>query len=185
MALTGFTTLLTWRDFPANVPANADSGTGAFVSTSFGAQAPWTYTGNGAARVYTIGSVSCSVGLNRARMWARPGASRTASLLVHEQGHFEISALIMRQVDRELSALIGIGYSSETEVNEAIASVRNPLFTLIANLQSSATGDGEYDVSTNHGMNSTQSNWNRAFSACRADPTGELQAALATQGITV
>ncbi len=185
MAMTGFAYQLKWNDFPSRVPASADAGTAAFVSTRFRAAAPWTYDGNDGSRVYRITSVTTSVSLNRSIMWARAGAARSASMLVHEQGHFEISALLTRQVDAELTALIGQTWSSEADVNQAISSARDPLFQIINDLQSQPSGDGTYDTSTNHGLHTNQGAWNRAFAACRAAPAGRLVAALTAQGITI
>jgi hypothetical protein len=187
MSMAGFAYRLTWKDFPGRVPASADAGTAAFVSTHFRATAPWTYTGNTGSRVYTLTSVTCSVTLNRSSMWARPGASvRTAAMLAHEQGHFEISALLTRQVDQQLTALLDQTFSTQDDIEQAIRDARDAEFQLIADLQSSATGDGTYDVSTNHGLNTTQQGaWNRAFTACRTDPAGRLRASLLAQGITI
>ncbi len=185
MAMTGFAYRLTWADFAGRVPTSADADTAAFVSTTFAAQAPWTFDGNVGSRVYRITSVATSVSLNRSRMWARTGAARTPAMLVHEQGHFEISALLTRQVDAQLTALIGQTWSSETDINQAIRDARDPLFQIINDLQSQASGDGTYDTSTNHGLHANQGAWNRAFAACRAAPAGQLVAALAAQGITI
>jgi hypothetical protein len=185
MAMTGFSYRLSWADFPGRIPSNASASTGAFVSTSFRANAPWAYTSSNGVRTYSVTSVACSVSLNRPSMWARAGAVRTPALLIHEQGHFEISALLMRQVDANLTALLGQTWSSEDDINQAIRDARDPLFQIISNLQSTSTGDGTYDVSTNHGLNAEQAKWNRAFAACRASPTGELEASLAAQGITI
>jgi hypothetical protein len=185
MAMTGFSYRLSWADFPGRIPGNASASTGAFVSTSFRANAPWGFVSSNGVRVYSVTSVACSVSLNRSSMWARAGAVRTPALLVHEQGHFEISALLIRQVDANLTALLGQTWSTEADINQAIRDARDPLIRVIGQLQSSATGDGRYDASTNHGLNGEQAKWNRAFDACRASPTGELVASLAAQGITI
>ena len=186
MSMTGFAYQLTWNDFGGRVPASADASTAAFVSTTFRATAPWTFTGNAGSRVYTLTSVSCSVALNRSRMWARPGASvRTASMLAHERGHYEISALLTRQVDQQLTALIGQTFSDQASIDQAITDARDPLFSIINDLQSQPSGDGTYDTSTNHGLNANQGAWNRAFAACRGAARGDLVVALTTQGITI
>ena len=185
MAMSGFVYRLRWNDFAGRVPASADAGTAAFVSTRFRADAPWTYDGNDGSRVYSITSVSTTVSVNRSSMWARTGAARSPSMLVHEQGHFEITALLARQVDTQLTALIGQTWSSEADVNQAITDAREPLFQIINDLQSQASGDGTYDTSTNHGMHANQAAWNRAFATCRAAASGQLVAALSAQGITI
>ena len=185
MAMTGFAYTVVWRDFTARVPSSAGAGAAAFVSTSFAINTPWNYVSNGGVRVYKIVSVACSVSLNRARMWART-TGRTDALLRHEQGHFDISALLIRQADQEMTALLPNRYDSEEEINDAMSAVRTPLLNLIAQLQSSATVDGSYDVSTNHGLDTgTQSQWNRAFTACRGDASGRLEAALTSAGISL
>lgn len=185
MSLSGFVVQLSWRDFPAGVPANASPDMGAFVSSAFKASTPWSYVGNPPNEVYTIGSVTCTISLNRTKMWARTSA-RTASLLQHEQGHFEITALLVRQMDRELSALLTQSYSGQSDLENAVAAIRDPLAQVIADLQSTAAADGTYDVSTNHGLDAgNQAKWTRAFQNCRTSATGELVAALTAQGITI
>lgn len=185
MAMTGFAYSLTWNDFGSQVPRTADAGTFAFVKTNFSANAGWSFDVIEGARVYKVDSATAAVSVHRTGMWAR-ATGRTAALLRHEQGHYDISALLVRQAEQEHTALIGTTYSSEQEVMTAINDVRTPLFNLINQLQSSANGDGTYDVSTDHGLNaSTQGQWNRAFAACRADPVGRLQASLTAAGITI
>lgn len=185
MAMTGFSYSLTWNDFGNPVPRTADAGTFAFVKTNFSANAAWSYDVIEGARVYKVDSATAAVSVNRTGMWAR-ATGRTDALLRHEQGHYDISALLVRQAEQEHTALIGTTYSSQEQVMDAINGVRTPLFNLIVQLQSSAGGDGTYDVSTNHGLNkSAQAQWNRAFAACRAAPTGRLEASLTAAGITI
>ncbi len=184
MALTGSVATLAWGDFIAAVPANADENTGAFVSTSFDAQAPWRFKGKGENVEYSISSVTCTVGLNKTKMWARSD-SKTAAMLVHEQGHFEITALLMRQVDQQLTALMPQKFKSQTEIEQAINDARVPLVNKIIEMQSTAARDGTYDVATHHGKNSAQDGWNRAFAACRASGSMTLEDALKAQGITI
>jgi len=171
--MSGFVYQLRWNNFPGRVPARADVGTTAFVSTRFRADAPWTYDGNDGSRVCSISSVSTTVSVNRSSMWARTGAARSPSVLVHEQGHFEITALIEQT------------WSREADVNQAIRDARDPLFQIINDLQSQASGDGTYDTSTNHGMHANQAAWNHAFAACRAAASRQLVAALSAQGISI
>lgn len=186
MAMTGFSYSLTWNDFGNQVPRTADAGTFAFVKTNFSANAAWSYDDLvGGGRAYKVDSATAAVSVNRTGMWAR-ATGRTDALLRHEQGHYDISALLVRQAEQEHTALIGNTYSSQQEVMDAINGVRTPLFNLIVQLQSSTGGDGTYDVSTNHGMNTgAQAQWNRAFASCRADPTGRLEASLTAAGITI
>ena len=185
MAMTGFTYAVLWTDFGGTVPGTADAGTFAFVKTNFSANAAWSYDAVNGVRTYKVDSNAAAVSVNRTGMWARR-TGRTDAILRHEQGHFDISALLVRQAEQEHAALIGNTYSSQQEVVDAINDVRTPLFNLISQLQSSASGDGRYDVSTNHGLNATaQGQWNRAFTACRADPAGRLEASLTAAGITI
>lgn len=186
MAMTGFSYRLTWNDFVGRVPTNADAGTAAFVSTRLSAEAPWTYAERDGVRAYKINSVACAVSLTRSGMWARPGArTRTDAILLHEQGHFDISALIVREVDQALTALLSQTFSTEADVMAAIDDARNSPFSTNNDLQSQPSGDGTYDTSTNHGLGSNQAAWTRAFAACRAAPTGRLVASLTAQGISI
>ena len=185
MALSGFSYNMTWRDFTGRVPGGAASGTLAFVATTFTFNAPWSFAAKNGVSIYKIDSVSASISLNRSRMWAR-ATGRTDALLRHEQGHYDITALLVRQGYQELTDLLPNRYDSEDEVTAAIGAVQTPVVDLIAQLQSSANGDGRYDVSTNHGLNSgTQAQWNSAFTTCRAAPSGRLEAALTASGITI
>lgn len=184
MTISGHTSTLAWTDFLGAVPAQAHHL--AFTSTSFNVQTPFVFRmANGQQLDFRLSSVSITVTLNRTQSWAQT-TGRTATLLRHEQGHYDITALLMRDLDNALAPLLQQTFATQQALQQAVAAVRDPLVTLHNRLQSTPTVDGTYDRQTSHGATTAvQTQWNNAFQSARASSTTQLRAALQAQGLTV
>jgi predicted secreted Zn-dependent protease len=186
MSISGHTLTLTWQDFLGSAPAHARSD--AFTSTSYDVQTNYTMrTSQGRQSDFRLSTVSILVRLDRARMWARPSA-RTPDLLRHEQGHYDITALLMRDLHTDLTALLQSARTFPTKqaLEQAIADLQQPTVDLDDRLQSTATAEGTYDKQTDHGRNATvQGRWNTALAGARSNSATRLADCLRNQGIVV
>jgi hypothetical protein len=125
-------------------------------------------------------------------MWSQ-ASSRTSALLAHEQGHYEITSLLVRDLDDDLTAFLQSAKTFPTllDYTQAVDAVRQPILSLHSSLQTvqNAQGgfvDGIYDQRTKDGTDATaQAKWNAAFKAARASTPVRLKAALAAQSISV
>jgi hypothetical protein len=125
---------------------------------------------------YRVSNVLVTVTKIKGNMWAVSGAAaRTAALLKHEQGHFDIVGLCARDLCRELLAT---GYdvkeiaknsdagSTQVERNDYVWGLAQPIIEEAvdrANALSASLGgdDGKYDTETDHSNNATgQTKWN-------------------------
>lgn len=186
MTIRGHTQTLTWHDFPGGVPAKAR--TDAFTATSYDVQTNYTWHAqHGRKSDFRLSTVSITVTLNRARMWSRASA-QSPELLRHEQGHYDITALVMRDLDTDLTALLqsGRSYPRQEDMDQAIDDLKNPAVAIIDSLQSKPQADGIYDQQTNHGRNTqAQQKWNAAITAARANAAAGFTDALRAQGIVL
>jgi Bacterial protein of unknown function (DUF922) len=191
--LTGADLRLQWSDFQARAPANAGNRV-AFTSASFnlgsfnivpayaaiGIRAPNASNDLG----FVIDNLRAQVTLNRHRMWSVTSA-QTADLLTHEQGHYDIVALVISDLFIDLTNLPSV--MTTTQAVQVYANGKiSEAQRRIGVMESNGDADGLYDRQTNHGLNAgAQSSWNRAFSLSRP-PTGmRFDLALQAQGIAV
>jgi hypothetical protein len=192
--ITGQNLRLQWSDFAGAVPGNRAPNSVAFTSASFtigsfnivqayaaiGIRMPDARNDLG----FVINNLRITVTLNKARMWAVQSA-RTPALLAHEQGHYDIVALVMQDLFNDL-----VGPPSVLTTSQAVQQYATARITeaqrRIRVMESRTNQDGLYDTQTNHGLNQApQGNWNRAFSLARP-PTGmRFDLSLQANGIVV
>jgi len=186
VSITGNTLTLSWNDFTGSVPAHAR--TDAYTATTYNIHTSYTMRTHGHQQSdFRLSTVSVRIALDRGRMWSRP-AARTAQLLKHEQGHYDITALLMRDLDTDLTALMQAGrsFATQRELAQAIAHVQQPAESLVSRLQSTATADGVYDRQTHHGTVATaQQRWDAALASARTNAARKLVDCLRTQGIAL
>ncbi len=186
MTITGHTLTLTWQDYSGGVPANARMD--AYTATSYDVRTNYSMRGNrGHQSDFRLATVSIQVRLDRARMWSRPSA-QTPQLLKHEQGHYDITALAMRDLDSDLTALLQAGrtFPTQRDLEQAIANLQQPAVALVNRLQSTAIADGVYDQQTRHSRDAAaQGKWDAALASARANPAAKLVDCLRNQGIVV
>src|SRR4051812_34496816 len=102
-ALEGHDLTLAWGDFPADVPQNRLATDTASTLARFDLNYDYAYdSAQGTHHGYRVDHVNVRVTLDRPKMWAVSSA-RTAELLRHEQGHYDIVALIARDLFAELT----------------------------------------------------------------------------------
>lgn len=90
-----------------------------------------------------------------ARSWVRPKSRRERSLLLHEQGHFDLAELLARQFRKQLS---------ETNFNTAnYSNVINNIFNTL--LTKAYTQQLTYDKETNYGTNDDRQQYWQNFIA--------------------
>ena len=101
-----------------------------------------------------------------------------ASLLNHEQGHYEISMLNAGDIFQELLTISGSAFASAQAGAAAIRAMRTRLF----NVQPI---HNKYDLDTNHGLNAgMQTAWDTALSNARVTfVRPSLRTALANAGL--
>jgi hypothetical protein len=194
MSLTGDSALtLAWSDFQGTPPASATRK--AFTSTTFDIQTPFIFRVDGRTKKQTdfrVSGVTVDLTLERSKMWLQASA-QTSTLLRHEQGHYEITALLMRDLESDLTALWQSKktYPTLNDLKKDVDSIKQPILSLHTSMQSVANPkggfiDGAYDQQTKDGTDAkVQASWNAAFTAARATPPVRLTDALAAQNITV
>ena len=177
-ALSGFPRVLAWTNFHP-VPNSPMPPHQALTS------AGWAWTHSGVHLVngeYRVNNPRVTVSLNHAS-WATPAAVASATLLVHEQGHYDISGLVARDVVQQLldwsldatvaAAARGSGNNAQQHLHHATAEATRDINrfvaeanALMARLQTNPVthADGLYDVQTNHSLNTaSQAAWNTRF----------------------
>ena len=109
MALTGFSHRVVWKEFRSVDEPDGD-GEQAFCQARFGISYGYNCTGG----TCSTRNVVVNVRMDQTASWAVRGASvRTAALLRHEQGHFDITALGARDAERQIRAITGSFVISE------------------------------------------------------------------------
>jgi hypothetical protein len=194
MSLTGDTAAtLAWTDFQGSVPANPTRN--AFTSVSFDLQTPFIFRIDGKTKKQTdfkLAGVTVAITIEKAQMWSRT-SSQTSALLSHEQGHYEITALLMRDLESDLTALFNAAkkYPSQSDLKKDVDALKQPILAMHTSLQSvqNAQGgydDGLYDDQTKDGTDAkVQAKWTAAFTAARSAAATRLKDALTAQNITV
>lgn len=191
-SITGQDYKLKWTDFIAPPPVNRGSSV-AFTSAAFSVNFQ-VRTGEEALGLprprkgtdlgFGVDNLKIVVSPNRARMWS-VASSRTPAMLTHEQGHYNIVALVMWELYDDLLSppqTFTTADAAQKWANSKLADAQ----TLINKLQSSPTRDGLYDTQTNHSQNTAgQNRWDLAF-ALAFPPTGmRFSLALDAEGIVV
>ena len=186
VSITGYSLTLRWSDFTGHVPAHARAD--AYTATRYDIRTNFTVRVHGGHQSdFRLSTVSIRVTLDRARMWSRPSA-RTTQLLKHEQGHYDITALLMRDLNTDLTALMQAGHAYPTQhaLTQAIANLQQPAVALVNRLQSTATADGVYDRRTQHGtVAAAQQRWDAALGSARTSTSRKLVDCLRNHGIVL
>ena len=158
MSMTGFTYGVVWDDFQGD-PQEGDEA--AFTKAVFNVS--WASRSSGGGLGLT--NIVVAVDMVRAQSWVREGA-QTASLLEHEQGHYDITALGARDLDRDLAGVTASNMARlRTAVNQLIARHQQEVNRL--NLL--------FDDRTTHGTNAQQELlWIGRIRTAKADPSATL-----------
>ena len=158
MAINGFVRGLSWDDF------QGPEGTGdeaAFTKARFDVN--WASTPSGSGLGLT--NVIVAVTMVRSESWVREGA-QTASLLEHEQGHYDITALGARDLDRTLAGVTASNMANLRQaVNNAIARHQREINSV----------NHQFDEATAHGTNAQrEQEWIGRIRSAMVDTAGVL-----------
>jgi hypothetical protein len=187
-AMTGFPRALTWPNF-------RDVQTSPEPPSTAHTYATWSlsgWTAHLAHGVYRVHGARMTVALGHNGTWATQAARSSTDLLQHEQGHFDITGLIARDliskvldlsIDQPVvSAMRGSGHTAhshqryaagffQTEIDQFIQDANS----IMNRLQTSPVthSDGLYDVQTNHSQNATgQQAWNERLQRIKVTNQG-------------
>ncbi len=186
-AMTGFPRTLAWTNF-RSVQTSPEPPHEAMTSASFSS------TGWRVALVkgeYRITGARVNVVLNAQPSWATPSARTNDDLLTHEQGHFDITGLIARDVISQIlslsydeavvAALRGVGNSPQARINwvtqdfqKDVNRIGREAKAALDRLQTDPVTkqDGIYDTQTNHSQNTTaQAAWNTRIQQAKINNT--------------
>lgn len=172
-ALEGHDEVLGWRDFQGAVPAGLGSGEAAYTEARLDLAYDYDYDSATATKGYRINHVHVQVTLDRGVMWSVK-AGRTAELLRHEQGHYDIVALLARDLYEELTGW-NTGrapkrFRKETDLTGAAERLRRQTLNLLQQVGGVGSKVGVYDKQTNHGQDAkAQEKWDKAFEAARTN----------------
>jgi hypothetical protein len=197
-ALSGFPRVLNWGDF-RQVKTAPDPSAAALTASGYQLAAGWK------ARLkdgeYRVHNLRVSVSLSHTS-WAIPSARSNSTLLLHEQGHYDITGLIARDLVRgvlnlsfqeEVVAVLKDSGDSPAQhlnyvqklFNDSVKDLDSRATTLMDKLQTDpATGmDGIYDTDTAHSANTAnQAKWNSWFSRLKGNDD-DFGLWLAIQGV--
>lgn len=161
VTITGFNHAVAWNEFRrvANRPGNASED--AFIAAVTNVD----YDFEGGGREWAVTDVRASVAVNPAPSWVVQ-SQQTASLLAHEQGHFDITALGLREEANRTAEITG---TSRRDIRRQ----RNQLHEGIQRRINQA--NRRYDTLTNHGRNAAvQRRWEQSISAAKGRDDGTL-----------
>lgn len=171
-ALEGHDLTLGWADFKGAVPASLPPGEAAYTEARFDLAYDYEWDDERATQGYKVNHVHVKVVLARDRMWS-VAAGQTASLLKHEQGHYDLVALLARDLYTELTGW-NAGKSpkrfrKQVDLKRAVDSRARDTRKLIAHLDGSSRTVGVYDKQTNHGLDATaQAKWDKVLGDARS-----------------
>lgn len=141
---------------------------------------------------YRVHGARVTVSLNPRRSWAIPAARSSADLLQHEQGHYDITGLIARDLISNVLDL-SMGATVVAALQDSGATPRDHLQYVTRRFQDEFDGfvrdatalgarlqtdpatqaDGLYDVQTDHSRNSDgQRTWNARLQRIRGGNAG-------------
>ena len=187
--LRGYPSNLRWSDF-RSVNTSPNPPFQAQTSSSFKA----SFATEHAHGVYRVTKVQVTVTKGGVAMWAVNGSARTNDLLKHEQGHFDITGLVARDLCRDL---MSIEYDEmvlqcATEAGKTKATLNayvkkvlgedtkramddaKAMMELLGGraIQGGGHTDGQYDDDTNHSQNAVgQQKWNDILQYSRLNDT--------------
>jgi predicted secreted Zn-dependent protease len=162
MSLNGFDTRISWRQFrdvsvrPAGMNEDAEIEVEPYLGFR-------TRTHNGNVEIV---DVNTTISVSRQRSWVL-NDRKTDWLLNHEQGHFDITALGMRDLYNQL---ISLSAPSVAELNSQASQMQSAIQSRIDDTNRT------YDSQTNHGSNTAeQARWTSRIQAAKTSSSGTLQ----------
>lgn len=163
MALTGFNHQVQWSEFrtvprrPAGVAEDAQIDTRAQGFQFRTRQRP--------GEPCRIDGLNAGVVVNRAHSWVVRGRDN-AQLLAHEQGHFDITALGVREIYNRME---GLEAEQCPDINRLVSAIQQEVQARVTQ------ADAAYDRETDHGNNAgAQQRWTQRIRQLKTQPSGTL-----------
>jgi hypothetical protein len=183
--LEGHEETLEWRDFMAEAPASGAKEV-AFASARFDMKYDYLYDESQKAHGYAIDHVQVTVEVERSLMWSVK-KDRTPAWLAHEQGHYDIVALLARDLYNELmgwnSGSKPKRFRKDSELKDEAGRVLRRYRKLAVDLAGSDSVVGVYDAKTKHGTDAkAQDQWTAALAKARTSGTAVVKAVGAVGG---
>ncbi len=161
MTMTGFNHSVTWREFRTVPTRQGRVSEDAYIK----ANKRVSYDFSGSGRSYRVTGVTAEIVVNRSQSWVVRGG-QNADLLRHEQGHFDITALGMREEANRIAALTGRNGRDLTRQANAIRREIN---------RKIAAANRRYDARTNHSSNrAAQQRWSASIRNAKSRPDGTI-----------
>ena len=163
MALTNFNKTISWRDFPNPLPPGRSED--AVISVTWDIDPTYATQGNAVILASYIVNVflvkdDCAVVTSVAN------GPKSAELLKHEQGHFDIIALGAREFH---SKVAGLTAATEKDLDKKIKDLSDKIG------QKADIVDARYDTVTNHSINTqVQQTWNLKIDAAKKNAIGTV-----------
>lgn len=157
----GFDHRVGWREFSRVAERPGSAAEDAEIDLNTDVSYDWGWGGSN----YVVTEVRPTISVNEAASWVLQGKESRA-LLEHEQGHYDITALGVREEAKLVSELSA---SSGAHLERARAQIRTRIQRKI-----DAAND-RYDARTNHGDNqAVQRRWLRAISRAKSRDEGTI-----------
>ena len=161
MTMTGFNHSVTWRAFREVRSRPGRVSEDAFIK----ADKRVRFDFSGSRGSYSVTASRAGIVVNRSQSWVVRGG-QNADLLIHEQGHFDITALGMREEANRVSAVTG---RSGGDIRRQVNAIRREVNRKIAAV------NRRYDARTNHGANRTaQRTWLASIRRAKSRPDGTI-----------
>ncbi len=178
--LEGHEESLIWADFQATAPGGSTS-EAAFASARFDLNYDYEWDDSqGAAHGYRVDHVQVTVEVERTIMWSVK-KDRSDALLQHEQGHYDIVALLGRDLYNELSGWDSgtkpKRFRKESDLKDEVSRTLRRYKKLALDFAGSSSAVGAYDKKTKHGRDAkAQELWTAALVAARTNGTRVVKA---------
>jgi len=161
MAITGFNHNVRWSEFREVNQRPANENEDAYIAVTFN----YSYRTQTSRQHCRVASVTTRISVNRNAAWVLR-AQKSAELLRHEQGHYDITALGAREVHQRVADLSAAQCSSiATEAQRIRGEVQ----------QTINQKNFRYDSQTSHGSNATaQQRWQTSIRRAKQNAHGSL-----------
>jgi len=163
VGMNGFEHGVTWEEFQRVAERPGGEAEDALVRAE--KNVDYDFAGGGSD--WQVTAVRARIAVNQADSWVVQ-AKQTDPLLEHEQGHFDITALGMREEANRTDTLVG---TSENDLRSQYEEIREEI-----NLSISQANQ-RYDTRTDHGSNeAAQRRWVASIRAAKRDADGTIDA---------
>lgn len=162
---------LRWADFQGSVPDSAAPENAATTASVMRWSYAYAVERSGDVCVYQLTSIESTASFDSAASWVRP-EHRTADVLAHEQGHFDLTEIHKLMFDEASRSLLGtsgpcrgrngkrIARSVERDIADTLGRVYEKIWSNHERVQNA------YDSETAHGMNEiAQQTWRARIAA--------------------